>query len=251
MPTTTETVTTTSGDTTTTITTTTSTNPPSVCPPCAPVDPGAIVGCKCGETKIKYTVSKPRLRLECCCVDCNDAFRWAVTQGGPEPSGRGWASDSWYFENDITVLSGDEHIKFYLLQEGYCTKRMVATCCHSTLCGDHPGYAGKVCITYGDFLESGVYMQQKMRFCIDDVPEDKRELLPATNFEHGSCPNASEEHIGKIMALAEVAFADPPSTKEGKTIQQLIEEKGCITLDWEPTNGKRSPLAEPKAEPAA
>jgi hypothetical protein len=73
------------GSTTTTTTTTTSAESCAPCP--AVADPGAVVGCKCGKVKIKYTVSKPRMRLECCCVDCNDAFRWAVTKGGPKPSG--------------------------------------------------------------------------------------------------------------------------------------------------------------------
>ena len=244
MSTTTKTETTTSGSTTTTVTTTKTCI---ACPPAGTGDSGAIVACKCGMTKIKYTVAQPRSRLECCCVDCNDAFRWAQTKGGPKPSGDGWASDSWYFENDITILSGEEHIKFYLLQEGYLTKRMVATCCHSTLCGDHPGYLGNVCITYGDFLQSGNFMPQLMRFCIDDVPEDKRQFLKDTDFEFGSCPNASEEEVGKILDLLVPKFEPPPSTKVGKTIQQLIEEKGLTVLDWEPTNGKRSPLAEPKA----
>jgi hypothetical protein len=59
----------------------------------------------------------------------------------------GRASDSWYFENDITILSGEEFITFHNLADGYPTKRMVTTCCYSTLCGDHPGYQGNVCIT--------------------------------------------------------------------------------------------------------
>lgn len=62
-------------------------------------------------------------------MDCNDAFRWAISKGGPKPSGKGWASDSWHFENDLTILNGDEHIVFHNLNEGYPTQRMVTTCC--------------------------------------------------------------------------------------------------------------------------
>jgi hypothetical protein len=47
----------------------------------------------------------------------------------------------------ITVLCGDENISFHNLAEGYPTQRLVTTCCYSTLCGDHPGYGGNVCIT--------------------------------------------------------------------------------------------------------
>ena len=252
MPTTTETVTSTSVGATTTTTVTT-------CTPCIPgapppsADPGAIVGCKCGKTKIKYTVAMPRNRLECCCVDCNDAFKWAQSKGGPTPSGRGRASDSWYFENDITVLCGEENIVFHNLNEGYPTIRMVATCCYSTLCGDHPAYAGNVCITYGDFLESGTFMPQLLRFCIDDVPQEEQCLLPDKEFPHGSFPNASPEVIEPLLKIFGPRVEAPPSTTVGKTIQQMIAEKGCTHVGWTPTNGKISPMvAKPEeGEPPA
>jgi hypothetical protein len=248
MPTVTQTATTTSGGTTTTCTTTTTTDtdeegvPPTTCPPCAD-DPGAIVACKCGKTKLKFTVSMPRNRLECCCVDCNDAFKWAQSKGGPAPSGRGRASDSWYFENDITILSGDENVQFNNLNEGYPTKRMVATCCHSVLCGDHPAYQGHVCIVFGDFLQSAQYMPQLLRFCSEDVAEDEQCFLQDKEFPHGIVPNASEECLGPILAVLGPRFEPPPTTTVGKTIQQLIKEKGCTHLGWIPTNGKVSPLA--------
>jgi hypothetical protein len=53
------------GNDTTTTTTTTSTPEPASAAGGAAADPGAVLGCKCGKTKIKYTCSKPRMRLEC------------------------------------------------------------------------------------------------------------------------------------------------------------------------------------------
>ena len=102
---------------------------------CAPAaDPGALVACNCEKVKLKFTVAQPRFRVECCCVDCNDAHRWAESKGGPKDSGMGRGADLWYFENDLQVLSGNEHIAFFVLDDGYATTRLVATCCYSTLC---------------------------------------------------------------------------------------------------------------------
>ena len=46
-------------------------------------------------------------------------------------------------------------------------------------------------------------------------------------------------------------FGAPPATTAGKTIQQMIEEKGCTTLDWTPTNGVVSPFVVAAREEAA
>ena len=46
---------------------------------CAPAaDPGAIISCNCEKVKLKFTVAQPRMRLECCCVDCKNI------EGNPE-----------------------------------------------------------------------------------------------------------------------------------------------------------------------
>ena len=105
-------------------------------------DPGALIACNCEKVKLKFTVAQPRYRQECCCVDCNHAHKWAESKGGAKDSGMGITADLWYFENDIQVLCGNEHIAFYVLDDGYPTQRLVATCCYSTLCGDHPYYLG-------------------------------------------------------------------------------------------------------------
>ena len=37
---------------------------------------------KCGKVELKFFNYSPRMHAYCCCIDCNDAFRWAESQGG-------------------------------------------------------------------------------------------------------------------------------------------------------------------------
>ena len=51
-----------------------------------------------------------------------------------------------YFENDLVIEKGKEHMKWYRLRKeevGGKSVRCVATCCYSTVAVDHPFY--KVC----------------------------------------------------------------------------------------------------------
>ena len=45
-----------------------------------------------------------------------------------------------YWDNDIEVVRGEEHLRVVLLREDGRSKRTTATCCFSTLMVDHPGY---------------------------------------------------------------------------------------------------------------
>ena len=52
-----------------------------------------------------------------------------------------------YFENDLVIEKGKDHMKWYRLRKeevGGKSVRCVATCCYSTVAVDHPFY--KVCI---------------------------------------------------------------------------------------------------------
>jgi hypothetical protein len=40
-------------------------------------------------------------------------------------------------------------------------------------------------------------------------------------------PNAQEENLGPILSVIGPIFEKPATTKKGKTIQQMIAEKGC------------------------
>ena len=48
-----------------------------------------------------------------------------------------------YFENDLVIEKGKEHMKWYRLRKeevGGKSVRCVATCCYSTVAVDHPFY---------------------------------------------------------------------------------------------------------------
>ena len=95
--------------------------------------------CKCGKVLIKMSNGRPRRVLECCCIDCYQHLEWASVMGGPEVPIIPTLS---YWDNDVEVVRGEEHLKVALLREDGRSKRTTATCCFSTLMVDYPGYSG-------------------------------------------------------------------------------------------------------------
>ena len=55
-----------------------------------------------------------------------------------------------YWDNDIVVIRGEEHLKVVLLREDGRSKRTTATCCFSTLMVDHPYYSGVMFMLFED-----------------------------------------------------------------------------------------------------
>ena len=47
-----------------------------------------------------------------------------------------------YWDNDIEVVRGEEHLRVVPLREDGRSKRTTATCCYSTLLVDHSAYSG-------------------------------------------------------------------------------------------------------------
>jgi hypothetical protein len=103
--------------------------------------------CKCGKVLIKMSNGKPRRVLECCCVDCYQHNEWASVMGGPNVPVIPTLS---YWDNDIVVIRGEEHLKVVLLREDGRSKRTTATCCFSTLMVDHPYYSGVMFMLFED-----------------------------------------------------------------------------------------------------
>ena len=97
------------------------------------------ISCQCGEVLIKMSNGRPRRVMECCCVDCYQHLEWASVMGGPKVPIVPTLS---YWDNDIDVVRGEEHLRTVLLREDGRSKRTTATCCFSTLMVDHPGYSG-------------------------------------------------------------------------------------------------------------
>jgi len=237
---------------TTTVTTTEATAEPAppaaVCPPAAaagsPAGPFAVTGCKCGKVELKFFNYTPRMRLYCCCIDCNDAFRWAESQGGPPK--RNPCSDSFYWHNDFEVVRGDEFIKFFLLNEGYMTTRLVTTCCYSTLVGDHPAYGGQGLIVYADYIKSCEYVPRMLMGAMGDLTKDQREWvekfdLGPFSLEEDSVHNARYSTFEELLTDPAVqplfeSLAVPCPTTFGTTMAAMVAEKGVTTLDWKNSN---------------
>merc|ERR1712061_438305 len=85
--------------------------------------------CMCGKCVIQLANPTPKCRLECGCADCRQAARWATLLGGPPAP---LMTDAWYFDNDLTVVSGAAAMRWYKQRDTGRCLRLVATCCHST-----------------------------------------------------------------------------------------------------------------------
>ena len=94
------------------------------------------ISCQGGEVLIKMSNGRPRRVMECCCVDCYQHLEWASVMGGPKVPIVPTLS---YWDNDIEVVRGEEHLRVVLLRENGRSKRTTATCCFSTLMVDYPG----------------------------------------------------------------------------------------------------------------
>ena len=77
--------------------------------------------------------------MECCSVDCYQHLEWVSVMGGPKVPIVPTLS---YWDNDIDVVRGEEHLRVVLLREEGRSKRTTAICCFSTLMVDYPGYSG-------------------------------------------------------------------------------------------------------------
>ena len=97
------------------------------------------ITCQCGKVLIKMSNGRPRTVMECCCIDCYQHLEWASVNGGPDVPIVPTLS---YWDNDIEVVRGEEHLRVVLLREAGRSKRTTATCCFSTLMVDHPFYIG-------------------------------------------------------------------------------------------------------------
>ena len=77
----------------------------------------------------------PQEVMECCCLDCYQHLEWASVMGGPKVPIVPTLS---YWDNDIDVVRGEEHLRFVLLREDGRSKKTTATCCFSNTHGRSP-----------------------------------------------------------------------------------------------------------------
>lgn len=118
-----------------------------------------ILSCECQKVQIA-TAFLPIDRVECCCCDCRLAVRWChETLGGPAAR-RPDIVDLLYFPNALRILQPDDDIeqggvdsvlallRVYMIQKGYNTRRVVATCCGTPMLGDHPNYRRRKFVSF-------------------------------------------------------------------------------------------------------
>ena len=79
-----------------------------------------VVACKCGETKLRFPCTKPRMAVESLCVECSQTVEWCASEGGPAVpkaiAEKTRAMTCVYLDNKITVVSGGENLKFCQLR---------------------------------------------------------------------------------------------------------------------------------------
>ena len=92
------------------------------------------------------TDCKSILRNQCCCVDCRKAASPSSARAARRRRRScpiSCTSRIW-----LHVDTGRENLRCFVLKAGFPTRRLVATCCWTTLLGDHPAYAGVRFVAY-------------------------------------------------------------------------------------------------------
>mmetsp|Transcript_38315 Transcript_38315/g.83261 ORF Transcript_38315/g.83261 Transcript_38315/m.83261 type:complete len:217 (-) Transcript_38315:119-769(-) len=110
----------------------------------------ATISCRCGTVKLQFPTRSPRASQECCCRDCHGRIAHLANLGGPSmpdvtiasADNRTRPATFYYFVNRITVLSGGDRIKFYLMKEGSTNHNMASSCCNTFLMGHSPAFSG-------------------------------------------------------------------------------------------------------------
>ena len=177
--------------------------------------------------------------MECCCTDCYQHIEWASVMGGPNVPIVPTLS---YWDNDIHVIRGEEHLKVVLLRDNGRSRRTTATCCYSTLMIDHPAYSGVMFMLFEEACrvqwddpdvpptktrpaESRIYLKD-FETPRGELPEFGRD--PA-RVHQTCCP----EYIKRWNSMSSSTLENPP----GEKIQSLFERIPVKTLGLE--EGKR------------
>ena len=195
---------------------------------------GAKLSCACGRCKITFAAPQNRLTMECACVDCYQHLGWAASQGGPACPQIPRLS---YWANDLLEVTGEEHMKVFVLRDGLGSargqsQRCVATCCHSTLLVDHPAYAGNVCMVFEHACSlSSDALPIDARIYMCDWSESRGKL--AASLPQG-CPVTDKGP--SAAGLSDGRFRNkpfqtaPPEPCRGSTMQQLFSRLPTPTV---------------------
>ena len=136
---------------------------------------------------------------------------------------------------------------------------MIAACCGTLLCVDHPHYAKKLVLMFPDFLALAAELPPNCaRVFAGDWPEDRLKALPQKGnffFEAGGAIRLEPEgHEGGLAALASfrMLVGKDMELREGETtFQRLLADAGgevaCLGL---PENPNSLSVRRAKAAPS-
>ena len=92
--------------------------------------------CKCGKVEIEL-VGRPYFRVECHCADCRQAAQ--AIEGLAAPLGHSYTNDlggsdlcAW-MDDAISFKQGHENLAYFEVVAGSGTRRLVSTCCHTSI----------------------------------------------------------------------------------------------------------------------
>lgn len=196
----------------------------------------ALIRCECGAVELKFHCRLPRFRLECYCSDCRDFRDWQASQKGFKKGCT--ILDAWYFENDFTVMKGEDNIKIFKYNDTCLSHRYVCGTCFDMVMVDHPFYQKHVTLITGSCIVDCDHIQNRLRFCLNDCPEDEKDHITTKKYMFGNYLNASGEEMKKITERGkELGFGEDtfnfnrePSTNLGTTTQALAEKLGITNL---------------------
>jgi hypothetical protein len=171
-------------------------------------------------------------------VDCRQKLQWAESEGGPAvPKAviqHERPLDIVYFGNSFAVETGAENLAFFKLRDGCRSTNMVASCCHTTMMVDNPGYQEQAVLAFVDILaglETEPIDFSLYGFC-DDFPQDKRKKLRTDKPQLGSPSKGSADWGDASWAARVVGAVSLPDVTNLKltNFQEVLREKnGNIT----------------------
>ena len=112
-------------------------------------------------------------------MDDKNVGNWRFAAGTDAEVGGAWVQQHTRMIADGMKTIGIEPDDYFILPRhawagtwSHPTTRLVATCCYSTLCGDHPGYMGNVAVVYGDASLALKELGWKAELGLTDMCED-------------------------------------------------------------------------------
>ena len=187
----------------------------------------ARVRCRCGKCEVRFVGGgrTPRLRIDCCCIDCRRAALWSASHGGLACATV--PCDLTYWPNDLELVRGDAaDLQACALNGCFRSLRLCCRACSTNLLVDHPAYQHHVVMTYAEGLVGAALPPTAFRGDVRDLPDDLLPSLLPTSAPTISSDPASPtfEEGARLEAQLFGAAVDPPPTTDGMTFDQLLAD---------------------------